>query len=390
MAITEAKVVSAQADKDYFIIDADQHFFEPATMWKENLPEKFRDMAPYHVVDSMGLRREIIAGVTLPRLPKVPVPRRSTILQAHADSANHYGLDEKRVKAGSDPRARLEFMDADGVSAVVIFPTTALHFGIVQEVPALIALCRTYNDWASEYQKFAPDRFIVPAVIPQWDVYESVREARRAITELGMAGVVMRPSPIGRSLEDPAWEPLWATLNELKVPLAFHYTSGGTPENGPQPFGNDRTDNLIFQHMMGHPFEHMTAMLTMIGGGILDRHPDLKVAFIEAGCGWVPYWLERMEHHFEEPYENMVLSMTPTELFQRQCFVSADAEEKNVVAAFVDSLGAENIGWTTDFPHPDHEWTGMVSLFRGRTDLTEDAKKKIFGESAAKFWGYSR
>jgi uncharacterized protein len=133
----------------------------------------------------------------------------------------------------------------------------------------------------------------------------------------------------------------------------------------------------------------MAAMLTMVGSGILDRYPNLRVFFVEAGCGWVPYWLERMEHHFASPYESMQLSLTPTELFKRQCFVAADCEEGAIIPGVVHAIGADNICWTTDFPHPDHEWGGVVERFLVRDDIKDETKRKLIGENAARAYGIS-
>jgi predicted TIM-barrel fold metal-dependent hydrolase len=299
------------------------------------------------------------------------------------DPQHNYGLAEHRARAGWDPKVRLEFLDAEDVAAAVIYPTTGSHFGILRDLELLVALCQAYNNWAHDYCSSAPERLIAAAIIPQQDVRQTVLETRRVVDELGFKGIVMRPNPVGRAIEDPAWEPFWSLLEELEVPLMFHE---GTSLCVPH-LGADRTENWIFQHTMSHSFEHMAAMLMMIGGGILDRHPLLRIAFIEAGCGWAPYWLERMEHHFESPYENVRLSLTPTELFKRQCWVSADAEETAGVASFVQTLGAENVCWSSDFPHPDHTWGGLVSRFASRTDLSQGAKAKILGGNAAALYG---
>jgi predicted TIM-barrel fold metal-dependent hydrolase len=370
----------------YRAVDIDQHFLEPESMWDEYLPAKFRGMGPTHHVDSMGVSRLVVGGVTLPRLPKIPLPvaTKGTGFEESgiSDSKTHYGMDQRRAQAGWDPAVRLEFMDAENVAAAVIYPTVALHFAALTDIELVVALCQAYNNWVADYCRTAPDRLIAAAVLPQLDVHASVAEARRAADELGLRGVMLRPNPVGRTVEDAAWEPLWALLDERALPLTFHE---GVSLSLPT-LGLDRSENWIFQHMCAHPFEHMSAMMMMIGAGILERHPNLKCSFIEAGCGWVPYWLERMEHHFETPYRAMQLPLTPTEYFHRQCLVSADAEENKGVTAFVDALGADNLCWSTDFPHPDHIWGGLVGHFVERGDLSEADKRKIVGENAARFY----
>jgi predicted TIM-barrel fold metal-dependent hydrolase len=217
-------------------------------------------------------------------------------------------------------------------------------------------------------------------------VRETLAETRRAVQELGMAGIFLRPNPVGRALDDPAWEPLWSLLEELDVPLGLHE---GTGFPLPQ-LGSDRSENFMFRHMMSHPYEHMLAMLQLIGAGVLERHPALRVTFVEAGCGWLPYWLERFEHHMREwSHVTIPLPLSPTEYFHRQCFVSADPEEHASVAAVVSCLGADNVCWSTDYPHPDHEWRGMAAEFESRSDLSDDAKRKILGENAARLYRLS-
>ncbi len=361
----------------HLTIDCDSHFLEPEVMWTEYLEARFRPMAPRYELDSMGQRRLLIGGKTLPRNPSVPLPRRNYtgMLNLPAD-----------VKlSGSDPHARLKVMDSEGVDVNVMYPTRGLFFGsVIEDTEFLVALCRAYNNWARDFCSAAPDRLLAHAVVPQFDVFATIAETRRAVEELGMAGVMLRPNPIGRTVEDPAWEPLWALLEELQTPLGFHE---GTSLCVPF-LGSDRTDNYLFQHAMSHPFEHMAAMLSLIGGGILERHPTMKVLFLEAGCGWVPYWLERIDQHLvgEWAYADVELSLSATEYFKRQCFVSMDPEERGVVQAFVECLGADNLCWSTDFPHMDHDWRGMARDFAGRDGLSDVEKAKILGGNAARVY----
>jgi predicted TIM-barrel fold metal-dependent hydrolase len=344
---------------------------EPISMWLEYLPSKYHPMAPRFAVDSMGQRRQVIGGKALPRRPAVPLPSRGT-----------HEIDPEALLAGSDPHQRLAIMDAEGIQGNVIYTTTGLQFGLIDDLDLLVALCQAYNNWASDFCSVARDRLFAPALVPQLDIFETLKETKRAIGDLGLRGVMMRPNPIGRTIEDPGWDQMWSLLEELDTPLGFHE---GTSLTVPH-LGTDRTDNYMFQHVMSHPFEHMFAMLCMIGGGILERHPNLRVIFLEAGCGWVPYWVERIEHHLAGPdaYVDVTLSLDAVDYFKRQCYVAADSDERWGVTSFINCLGAENLCWTTDFPHPDHEWRGMVKEFQGRPELSDDVKRKIMGDNIAR------
>src|SRR5262249_24057838 len=134
------------------------------------------------------------------------------------------------------------------------------------------------------------------AMIPLQDPVLAANEARRAATELGFPAVFIRPNPVGgRNLDDPALDPLWATMSELELALGIH--EGGFP-NRPQVVRGRLTDPEQ-AHVCFHPMEQMIAAVSLIYGGVLERFPGMRDAFLEAGCGWVPFWLHRMDEHWE-------------------------------------------------------------------------------------------
>ena len=113
----------------------------------------------------------------------------------------------------------------------------------------------------------------------------------------------------------PAYEPFWAAVQELNVPVAIHE---GTTMNVPTA-GADRFENHWFRHMISHPHEMQIACMSLIGGGVLERYPELRIVFLESGSGWLPHWLERMDEHVES-FHWLVrgLTMKPSEYFNRQ------------------------------------------------------------------------
>ena len=130
-------------------------------------------------------------------------------------------------------------------------------------------------------------------------------------------------------------------------------------------------------------------MMTFIAGGIFERHPALRVQFLEAGCGWVPFWLERMQHVMTGQWSflEVSLSLTAREYFHRNCLVAMATDEYDVIPGFLDVLGADNLCWSTDFPHPDHDWRGMRHQFLDRPEISIDDKRKIMGSNAARAYG---
>src|ERR1700761_3825624 len=297
MAMTDISTKERPADafEGLRIFDADTHFNEPPTVWAEYLDPAYRDAAPQSVIDSRGRQRTMIAGKLVPYIPRPP--------RAPMD----------KVAGASDPAARLKDMDDAGIEVSAIFPTKGLFFFGVEDVQVSAALCRAYNDWAADFCRAAPSRLLAPAILPQGDVSLMLAEAERAV-KLGLRGVFIRPNPIGgRTLDHPALEAFWTVCEERGVPVILHE---GTTQDVPQ-VGTDRFDNFMFRHMVSHPFEQMMGLMSLICGGVLERHPGLNVMISECGVGWAPYWLDRMDDHQNHwGHASLSLPMKPGEYFR--------------------------------------------------------------------------
>ena len=331
------------------VVDADGHVNEPPDLWAQYLPAEFVDRAPQRVRDEQGRTRNVIDGEMLEVIPMAP----------EWNSAD-------RPTGGWDPEARLADMDAEGIAQAVLFPTTGLFFAGIDDAALETALCRAYNDWLFDYAAADRSRLIGVATIPQHDVDAAIAEARRAVDDLGARGIMVRPNPIaGRPLHHPIYEPLWAAAAELDVPVAIHE---GTTLNVVQS-GHDRFEDFAYRHACSHPHEQQIACLSFTCAGILERHPDLRVVFLESGCGWIAWWLERLDEHMEEwEHATTAPPLPPSEYFARQCFISTEPNE-HTLPAVVSLLGADNIVFASDYPHPDAIFPGAVRALSERTDL---------------------
>jgi predicted TIM-barrel fold metal-dependent hydrolase len=291
--------------------------------------------------------------------------------------------DQRIRPGGHDAKARLADMDAEGLDVSVLFPTTGLYFAGVADPAVQQALCRAYNDWLRDWCSQDPRRLIGVAVLPQADVDASIAEAQRAVG-LGLRAVMLRPNPIrGRNLEDPVFEPLWSALEELGVPVALHE---GTTQDVVQ-VGHDRFDNFLFRHALSHPLEQQIACLSLICGGVLERHPRLRVAFLESGCGWALYWLERLDEHMEEwGHASLPLPLRPSEYFARQCYISCEPDER-ALPALISVLGDDNLLFASDYPHPDGIFPGVVAALADRADLSPGSKAKLLRDNALRCFG---
>jgi uncharacterized protein len=216
------------------------------------------------------------------------------------------------------------------------------------------------------------------------DVSASIAEARRAVTQLGFRGVMMRPNPVaGRTLDNPAFDPLWSVLEELDVPVNLHEAT----TMNVQQAGTDRYDNYMFLHVISHPHEHQMACLSLICGGVLERHPGLRVSFLEAGCGWVPYWLERMDQHIRYwGSASAPLPLSPSEYFRRQCFVSPVADEQTLPDV-AHRVGAKSLIFTSDYPYPYTTTPRIADAVLDRQDLDDGLVAALVRDNAARLYG---
>jgi len=356
------------------VIDADGHVTEPTTVWTDYLEPAFRSRAPRVVFDERGRP----CGLIDDRV----VMRHAMLLTLGPD----YRFDPEKIRpGGSDPQARLADMDTEGIDVAVLYPSIGLFVSEVEDGALSAALCRAYNDWLADYCRAAPRRLVGVALLPLVDVDASVAELERATERLGFRGAFVRPNPQGgRAVHHLANDRLWQCAERLGVPVTIHE---GLTDTLPT-LGRDRFENPVMQHVLSHPFEQMAACAGLILGGVLERHPGLKVAFLESGAGWLPYWLGRLDSH-QETWGTLLppLPMKPSEYFRRQCVISTDPEDETT-APVVHALGGDCVVWSSDYPHPDSVFPGAVTKsLASMASLPEEARRKVFATNAARLYG---
>jgi predicted TIM-barrel fold metal-dependent hydrolase len=275
-------------------------------------------------------------------------------------------------------------MDVDGIETAVLFPSKCLGVNQPSDPAYVAALCRAYNSWVSDFCRQAPERLKGVALVSQRNKDDAAAELRRAVTELGLVGVMIRPNSLTvKRPDDPFYYPLYQEAERLGVPILVHEGVGGI-----WPLlGTERANTFADMHMMTHPYEMMTAVMCLTTSEVLERFPRLRLGFFESGCGWVPYWLERLDEHWEKiPAQWPAIKEPPSERFRRSCYVSFEPEEV-LLPQTVACVGAERVLFASDYPHWDAILPGCVETVVRRTDLDDATKKTILRESTAKLFG---
>ena len=123
---------------------------------------------------------------------------------------------------------------------------------------------------------------------------------------------------------------------------------------------------------------------------VCERHPKIRIGFLESGGGWIVPWLDRMDRHFDDKFFNdSDLWTRPSELFQRNCWISFEPVEGSL-NALADYVGPHKIMWATDYPHPDGFFPGAPDMVRERLKgLSPETQHQVMAGGAMGFYGLS-
>ena len=271
------------AKNGFKAMDSDMHVLEPPDLWQRYIDPKFADRAP------MGLsrhRRDLgvqVDGKTLPRPIEKPNPALAPVRERILKEK--YTEEEAR---GFDNVAQVRAMDKEGLDVAILYPSRGLFVlaidGLDPELAAAIA--KAYNDWLYDFCRVAPHRMYGAAIVAPHEVSSAVEETRRVVKELGFRSILMRPNHVnGLKWSDPYYNPLWEECQKLGIPVGFH-------EAGrvylPQPALSDFIPSFSMFNTLSFPMANMFACADMIYGGVMERFPRLKVAFLEGNCSWIP------------------------------------------------------------------------------------------------------
>jgi len=285
--------------------------------------------------------------------------------------------------SAKDARSWLDAMDQGELSTSVLFPTSGLGFGWIREPDFAVALAQAYNNFVSEkFQKESP-RLKAIALVPFQDVPEGVKELRRAVKELGLAGVMLPAVGLRKPLGDQDYWPIYEEAEKLDCMLAVHATV-----RGPHYFGADLFDQFIEVHTLSHPFAQMMQMTSIIMRGVLEKFQNIRIAFMEAGCTWVPYWMGRMDEEWEKrgKVEAPLCKRKPSEYIKSgRVYLHAEDYEP-FIGATAEILNPNTLYYASDWPHWDSEFPKNIDHLANRKDLNTESKKWLLADTAKRLY----
>ncbi len=362
------------------VIDADGHICEPPGIWTDYTTARYRDQV-LQIRTENGHSGIMIEGHSR-MAGEGPGPAQACIPGGMAPDQT---LTWDDILPGShDPAARLKVLDEEDIDRALFFPSIHLLWGDIRDPEIAAETCRAYNHWMSDFCRENPDRLYGMGIIPLQDVERAVAETRR-LAKLGLRGLVIRPERFnGLALYDERCDAIWEVAQAENLAVGIHGSFGSRMKG----FSTDRYEgNVFYDHMIAHPFGQMAVMMDIIAGGVLDRFPRLRVGFFESGLGWIPYWLDRLDEHFEVMgHHTPWLKRRPSELFREQCFVSMEPDEEAGLRWMTGMGLLDCILWGSDYPHFDCTYPGA---FRKASDtfaaVGEDVAEKVVFENPSRF-----
>jgi uncharacterized protein len=287
-------------------------------------------------------------------------------------------------KHNEDPKIQLKDMDIDGIDIQVIFPSH-LSLSAEKEVDLATDIARAYNDWLAEFCAADPRRLKGVAMVALQDVRAAIAEARRAVEQLGFVGVMMPTNVRDQDIGKRSFWPFYEEIERLGVGLALH----GGIRAAERMHG--RFDSFISVHCVSFPFECMAALTGLIFAGVPEMFPKLRIAALEACCGWVPFLMDRLDEEFEKrgSREAPLLRKKPSNYMADDQFFYAFELEESTLPYVIDRIGADKLLYSSDYPHWDTSWPNTVRTFRNRKDVSEAHRQQIAWANPQKFYGFT-
>ena len=339
---------------DMILVSIDDHFIEPPDMYKNHVPARWADMAPRVVRNAEGVDEWVFQG----ERSSTPFGMAATVGWPREQWGFNPGSYTELRPGCFDVHERVRDMNANGVLASLNFPTmagwNARTFAESHDKEAALVMLRAYNDWVlDEWCAAYPGRFIPLCIVPMWDVELAAREVHRvaargcrSISFLEMPHVQGYPSFLSGY-----WDPMIEAVCDTNQVLSLHIGGGFAVINRPPEAPVDHLMVLACQ------ISAITAQ-DLLFGPTLRRFPTLKVALSEGGIGWIPFYFDRINRHFQNQawlnHGDEFGGKLPSEVFQDHVLACYISDPSGLLLR--DRIGIDNIAWECDYPHTDTTW----------------------------------
>ncbi|KZN43013.1 hypothetical protein N474_15740 [Pseudoalteromonas luteoviolacea CPMOR-2] len=382
------------------IVDMDRHVNEPPNLFTTYLSKK--EQALYlPTVKSMAPEGETFSE-RLTRLDEYacfPAPDQimindSPLWQAMSEKVTiELNIQQQSrsadIESATFAQGHLDDMNRKNIDISVLLPNHGSYYVYNDNIDAIqsAAYAKAYNRWLKDLSSVNTDRLHGAALISRHDPQKMVADVIEAHNQ-GFTSVALQSSPVkGIPLESKAYFPFWRACEEREISIIFHsFTHSNVPI-----LGSNLYESRFGKFSCSHIMEAMSGILSLMTSGTLEHFPKLKFAFLEAGCGWLPHWLWRLDELAYPSLKNEVkenIKQLPSEYFERQIWLAIEPDEL-MLKESIQHIGAHKLLFGSDFPHMDHESDNIQEVQKLENQIGKGSVDKILGLNALDFFGES-
>ena len=372
------------AKDKYFILSVDAHLGPPPTLFRDRIEKKYVARLPrVEVIDG---RRHLVQEARRPMMLIDDPVEGDDLLRAKAGTSTQMLL----LGGGTTGAERMAHLDADGIDGEVIFPNGPGLMIWAADPEFSQAQCRVWNDWAWETCSPYKDRCNPAAALATGDLAGAIAEVQR-VARMGYRVLTLPSKPIWGppdaahpNYNQPAFDPLWAAIQDADLAMTFHIATGTDPRVAR---GNG---GAVINEVVHATSPIMEPVVNLCASGVFERFPRLRFATIEANAGWVPWLMTRMDEVYRKQHMwvRPKLKALPSEYWRANGAASVCDDHSALLLA--EPYGLEdNLMFANDYPHHEGTWPhSQQAIERQMGHLREDTRRKVLGLNAARFFRF--
>lgn len=364
------------------LVSADDHVDLGHAAIKANLAAKFHDAYDAGLMRFAQSSQNVLS---------IEANTRWREQQGLGESDRPVGMQVARTHAAanrpghSDPQARLADMDADGVWASSCYCEVSAFRYLYLIDDGWREATRAFNTTLGEFAAADPRRLVVSYQIPIHDVDAAVAEVEWVAGSGGRSiQLPVYPAELGLpDYWDERYDPLFAAITAADLPISCHI--GMNTSLNDLALRDPTPQKGIFVPMVAMSAAESLGMWVL--AGVFERFPDLRVVFVEPGLGWVAWWLDIVDDLVQrQGYDFPALRALPSEYFHRNVFLTF-VDEPNAMRLAKETLGIDNVMWSSDYPHPVSSWPRSQQIVHEMFGDADPADRdKILFANAERVW----
>jgi predicted TIM-barrel fold metal-dependent hydrolase len=382
---------------DFFVFDADNHFYETEESFTRHLPKQYDGVIKY--IEINGRKKIVVRNVISDYIPNPtfevvakPGAQEEYFRSGNPDGKSYrelIGEPMRSIPAFRDPAERLKVMDELGIAQTLMFPTlgSLLEERMRDDAELTHAAIHAFNQWILDDWTFNYENRIFATPVITLPIVEKAIAELEFCLEHGAKTVLIRPAPVptpggSRSFALPYFDPFWEKVVEAGIPVAMHSSDSGYSRyqadwTGPGeylPFQADAFRSMTLHH---RAIQDAAAALTC--QGLLTRFPTLQIMFIENGAEWVPGFLHSLADTYKKTPQ--LFEESPIEAFKRNMYISPFHEDDFV--ALDELIGTDHILFGSDWPHPEGLADPVSFADKLPASFSDDQVQAIMGGNIA-------